>query len=56
LLGQEGKEPDYFASDTDFLLVGCVGGTTAANEGTASGIAIDADADSGVDIPEGDSA
>jgi hypothetical protein len=47
--------PDYSSSDTDFLLVGCAGGTTAA-EGTASGIAADADAGSGADVPQGDSA
>jgi hypothetical protein len=49
--------PDYFASDIDFLLVGCVGGTAAAVEGSASGTAVDADAGSGVDVGvlEGDS-
>jgi hypothetical protein len=45
------------ASDTDFLLVGCAGGTAAAaTEGTASRTIVDADAGSGVDIPEGDTA
>jgi hypothetical protein len=46
--------PICFVSDTDFLLVGCAGGTTAA-EGTSFEIAADADADSGANIPEGDS-
>jgi hypothetical protein len=52
LLGQEGEVPNYFASDTDFLPVGCVGGTTAA-KGTASGIAADVNVDSGADVPKG---
>jgi hypothetical protein len=58
LLGQEGKVSDCFASDTNFLPVGCVGVLllAAAAEGTASGIAADVDAGSGADIPEGDSA
>jgi hypothetical protein len=48
--------PDCSASDTDFLLVGCAGDTAAAAvEGTASGIATDADAGSSADIPKGDS-
>jgi hypothetical protein len=58
LLGQEGEVPDCSASDTNYLLVGCAGSTNAiaaATEGTASGIAVDADADSGADIPWGDS-
>jgi hypothetical protein len=55
LLGQVGEVPDCSASDTDFLLVGCAGGTVVADdEGTASGT--DVDADSGDDILEGDSA
>jgi hypothetical protein len=46
------------ASDMDFLLVGCVGGTAtaAAAEGTASGTAADVDVDSGAHVPKGDSA
>jgi hypothetical protein len=58
LLGQVGEVPDYFASDIDFLLVGCVGGiVAAAAEGTAYGTAVDADDGSGVDVGvlEGDS-
>jgi hypothetical protein len=47
--------PDCSSSDTSFLLVSC-DGSTAAAEGTASGIAAGADAGSGADIPEGDSA
>jgi hypothetical protein len=43
------------ASGADFLLVDCSSGTTAAAQGTASEIAIDADTNSGVGIPEGDS-
>jgi hypothetical protein len=56
LLGQEDEVPGYSASDTNFLLVGCAGGNAAAVEGTASRIVADADAGSGADIPEGDSA
>jgi hypothetical protein len=48
--------PDYSASDTDFLLVSCAGGTAVAAKGTTSGIATDEDADSGADILEGGSA
>jgi hypothetical protein len=48
--------PDYSASDTDFLLVGCVVGTAAAPEGTASRIVVDVGAGLGPDIAEGDSA
>jgi hypothetical protein len=45
------------ASGTDFLLVGCAGGTAAvATKGTASGTATDADVDAGADVPDGDSA
>jgi hypothetical protein len=55
LLGQEGEVPNYSASDTDFLPVGCAGSTAVA-EGTASGIVVDADIGSSADIPEGDSA
>jgi hypothetical protein len=56
LLRQVGKVPDYSASDTDFLSVGCAGGTDVATaEGTVSVTATDADTGSGADIPEGDS-
>jgi hypothetical protein len=55
-LGQEGEVSGYSASDTDFLLVGCAGNNVVAVEGTASRIVADADAGSGADIPEGDSA
>jgi hypothetical protein len=48
--------PDCSASGTNFLSVDCAGGTAAAAEGTTSRIAADAGADSGADIPEGDSA
>jgi hypothetical protein len=56
LLGQVGEVSDCYASDTDFLLVGCAGGTAAAEE-TASGTIVDADTGFGVGagIPEGDS-
>jgi hypothetical protein len=49
--------PDCSASDTDFLLVGCAGGTAAA-EGTVSINDVDVDVGSSVSagIPEGDSA
>jgi hypothetical protein len=42
--------PDCSAFDTNFLQVGCAGGTAAA-EGTASRIDADVDDGSGVDIP-----
>jgi hypothetical protein len=51
--------PDYSASDIGFLRASCAGGTAAtAAEGTAYGIAADADVDSGAGagVPEGDSA
>jgi hypothetical protein len=54
LLRQEDEVPDYSASGTDFLLVDCFGGTTAA-EGTAFGTTAETDAGSAVDIPKGDS-
>jgi hypothetical protein len=49
--------PDCSASDTDFLLVGCAGGTAAAAEGTVSINDVDVDVGSSVSagIPEGDS-
>jgi hypothetical protein len=56
LLGQEGEVTDCSASNTDFLPVGCVGGTAAAAEGTTSRIAANANVGSSADIPEGDSA
>jgi hypothetical protein len=58
LLGQEGEVPNCSASNTDFLLVGCVGGTATTAEGTASGTTVDAGVDGGVgaDVLEGDSA
>jgi hypothetical protein len=58
LLGKEGEVSRYSTADTGFLLIGCVGGTTAAAEGTASGTAVGADVDAGagVDVLEGDSA
>jgi hypothetical protein len=39
LLGQEGKVPGCSSADIDFLSTGCSGGTAAAAEETASGIA-----------------
>jgi hypothetical protein len=54
LLGQEGKVPSCSASGIGFLPVGCSGGTATDAEGTAYGIDVDADADSGASIPEGD--
>jgi hypothetical protein len=56
LLGQEGKVPDCFASGTDFLPLGCVGGTTTSTEGTASGIVVDAEVGFVADILVCDSA
>jgi hypothetical protein len=41
---------------TDFLLVGCSGGTAAAAEITASGIAVDANVNADADALEGDCA
>jgi hypothetical protein len=59
LLGQEGEVPGCSISGTDFLPVGCFGGTivVAATEGIASGIDVDVDVDSGAGatVPEGDS-
>jgi hypothetical protein len=37
----------YFTVDTGFLPVGCVGGTAATVEGTASGTTVEADVDVG---------
>jgi hypothetical protein len=48
--------PDYSTAETDFLPVECSNDTAAHNEGTASGFAIEADAGSVADIPEGDTA
>jgi hypothetical protein len=56
LLGQEGEVSGCSSSSTDFFPIDCAGGTTAAAEGTASGIATNVGAGSGADIPEGDSA
>jgi hypothetical protein len=47
--------PGCSASDIDFLLVVCAGGTAAA-EGTASETVVDADVDCGAGVLEGDSA
>jgi hypothetical protein len=55
LLGQEGEVSGCSASGIGFLPVGCAGGTAATAERTAYGIAADAYAGSGADIPEGDS-
>jgi hypothetical protein len=55
-LGQEDEVPDYSASRTDFLVVGCSGGTADDVEGAASETTTKADAGSAADIPEGDSA
>jgi hypothetical protein len=56
LLGQEGEVPGCSASDTDYLLAGCVDDTGAAAMGTASETAADADAGSDSDILVGDQA
>ena len=57
VLGQEGEVPDCSVSSIGFLSIGCSGGTAAAVvEGNASKIDVDADIDSGADIPKGDSA
>jgi hypothetical protein len=55
LLGHEGDVPGCFASGTDFLPFDCSSGTAAA-EGAASGIDVDANVDSGAGagILEGD--
>jgi hypothetical protein len=55
LLGQVGEVLGYSASDIGFLLVGCAGGTTAAEE-TASRTVTGVDTGSGADIPKSDSA
>jgi hypothetical protein len=55
-LGQEYEVLSCSASSTDFLLVGCAGGTVAVAEGTASGTAVDADVDAGAGDLESDSA
>jgi hypothetical protein len=56
LLGQEREVPRCSTSSTDFLPVGCSGGTAAAAEGTTPKTVIDADTSSGagVGIPKGD--
>jgi hypothetical protein len=54
-LEKEGEVFDYSASGTDFLSVGCEGGTVAA-EGTASGIAVGVGVGSIADILMDDSA
>jgi hypothetical protein len=46
LLGQEGEMRGYSDAGTDFLPVGCSGGTAAAEE-TASGTGAGADVDAG---------
>jgi hypothetical protein len=56
LLGQEGEVRDCSASNTGFLPVGCASGTVVVAKGIAYGIAANADAGSGADIPDGDSA
>jgi hypothetical protein len=57
VLGQEAEVPGCSVSSIGFLPVGCSGGTVAAVvDGTASKIDVDADVDSGADIPEDDSA
>jgi hypothetical protein len=55
LLGQEVEVPSCSIADTSFHRVGCSGGTTAADEGTAYETAIDADVDAGagVGVPDG---
>jgi hypothetical protein len=55
LLGQESEVSGCSVSGTDFLLISCSSGTTAA-EGTTSETAIDADVDAGAGVPKGDSA
>jgi hypothetical protein len=57
LLGQEGEVAGNSASNIGFLLVGCAGGTAAA-ERTTSGTTVGADAGFGADggVLEGDSA
>jgi hypothetical protein len=56
LLGQEDKVLADSASGTNFLLIGCSGGTATDDDVTASKTAAEADACSAVDIPGGDSA
>ena len=51
LLGQEGELPDCSDAGTDFLLIECSNGTTAAAEETASSTGADADADADAGDP-----
>jgi hypothetical protein len=54
LLGQEGEVPGCSDASTNFLPAGCSNATTAAVEGTVSGIAAGADTDVGAGDLEAD--